>query len=326
MFQYLKKHKLAFATTVYWFLLLYIISALVWWFIALQQQNEQMATYKKLLLDPDDKYFEQKIDIIERMQKRKTSQYFGEGATFLLLILTGAVFVYRSVKKEIKLSEQQKNFMMAVTHELKTPITIAHMNLESLQKYSLDETRRQQLISLSLEETTRLNNLTNNILTASQLESGVYNMKMQPVNFSKLVNEVCTDLQKRFPSRNIFASLDEDIFVVGENALLQLVLNNLINNAIKYSPKEKNIHVTIKAKDGQAVLEIIDEGVGINDEEKKKVFDKFYRVGNEETRTAKGTGLGLYLCKKIIQDHKGKVKITDNKPQGAIFTVILDAI
>jgi K+-sensing histidine kinase KdpD len=95
----------------------------------------------------------------------------------------------------------------------------------------------------------------------------------------------------------------------------------LIDNAIKYAPKTSPIHISLQEQNKKALLKVADEGFGISNEEKKKVFDKFYRTGNENTRSAKGTGLGLYLCKKIVEDHKGYITVTDNLPQGSIFTV-----
>lgn len=326
MFSILKKQRLARITVVYWFLLIYIIAALVWWYIALQHQNTQIARLNQLMLNPDNTLYLKMLDKIKDEQKRKSAQYLGEGATFLLLTFIGAVFVYRATRKQIKLSEQQQNFMMAVTHELKTPITITHLNLETLLKHKLDQAKQQQLISLCLEETNRLSALTNNILTASQLESGMYSINKQEINFSQLVENVSNELSKRFPTRQMKSSIQPEVFIEGEFALLELLLNNLLSNAIKYTPKGKNIYLKLLTKQGHAILEVIDEGEGIPDHEKEKIFDKFYRVGNEETRTAKGTGIGLYLCKKIVADHKGKINVTNNTPQGTIFTTIFNAI
>lgn len=117
--------------------------------------------------------YQNAISRIEFDRKRNTTKYVSEGITFLALILLGAVFVYRAVRQQIKLQQQQQNFMMAITHELKTPIAVAKLNLETLQKHQLEETKRQKLIQMTLQETTRLNNLASNILVSSQLEGGV---------------------------------------------------------------------------------------------------------------------------------------------------------
>ena len=111
-----------FIFLVYWFLLLYIVAALVWWFIALNRQNSQMAEHEISQLQPGDAQYTKRLNEIADIKKRKTAQYLGEGVIFLLLILGGAVFVFRMVRRQFKSGQQQQNFMMAITHELKTPI------------------------------------------------------------------------------------------------------------------------------------------------------------------------------------------------------------
>ena len=272
-------------------------------------------------LNKDDAAYENKISLINDEHKRKTAQYISEGITFVMVTLVGAVFVYRSVRKQFLLSMQQQNFMMAVTHELKTPIAVVNLNLETLQKRKLDEEKQQHIISSTLLEADRLNDLTTNILVTSQLESGNYTPDKEQVNFSELVNKSVTDFESRYPRRSIKKNIDEMIFVTGERLLLQLLANNLIDNALKYSSKEKKISVDVHRKQNKIILKVIDEGNGISDSEKKKVFEKFYRSGNEAVRKTKGTGLGLYLCKRIAESHKAKISITDNKPNGSIFLV-----
>jgi signal transduction histidine kinase len=109
--------------------------------------------------------------------------------------------------------------------------------------------------------------------------------------------------------------------VKGDPLLLQLMINNLLENAIKYSPKEKPITCLLNDLNDKIELSIIDEGPGIPDKEKTNVFKKFYRLGDEATRKTQGTGLGLYLCKKIAEDHKAEILVTDNSPQGSNFIV-----
>ena len=104
--------------------------------------------------------------------------------------------------------------------------------------------------------------------------------------------------------------------------MLQLLANNLIDNALKYAPKEQPILLSLSEIENHIHFSVIDQGQGVPDVEKKNIFDKFYRIGNENTRQAKGTGLGLYLCKKIAQSHKANISMTDNNPQGSNFTVI----
>jgi two-component system, OmpR family, sensor histidine kinase CiaH len=314
------KKKLVLVTVVYWVLLLYIVAALVWWFVALSNQNKLMAQMRLAEINKDDSAYLSKVDTILKSQQRKTAQYIGEGSIFLILILVGAVFVYRATRRQIKVGQQQQNFMMAVTHELKTPIAIAMLNLETLQKRKLEEVQQQKLISNTLQETNRLNGLCNNILLASQLDGGLYNTAKQEINFSNLVQASVKDFQNRFPQRTIQSTIASDVYLNGEELLLQMLLNNLIENALKYSLKEQPIKVILTLADKKIQLKIIDTGIGVAIEERKKIFEKFYRSGNENTRKTKGTGLGLYLCKKIMQGHNGYIGMTNNEPQGSIFT------
>jgi len=316
------KKRLAVATTVYWVLLAYIIAGLAWWFIALQTQNRQMAAYKLQELKKDDPAYESKLVTINAEADRKTAGYIGEGSTFLLLILVGAIFVYREVRRQIRLQLQQQNFMMAVTHELKTPIAVTKLNLETLLKHRLDEQRQQKFIQAALQETGRLDTLANNILVASQLDGGGYARSKEELNFSSLVQRIIQDLRHRYADRKWEDAVEPDCILSGDPLLLQMLVSNLAENAIKYSPKEGVITIILRKEKGHIFLQVKDEGPGIPDEEKKKVFNKFYRTGQEQTRSTQGTGLGLYLCRKIALDHKATIKVTDNSPVGSNFTVM----
>ncbi|MBN9296959.1 MAG: two-component sensor histidine kinase [Filimonas sp.] len=322
-----RKHKLSVITTVYWFLLMYIITALIFWFVSLEKQNEQTFIYRVEQLKKDEPGYYEKVSSIDDARKRKHAQYIGEGSIFFLVILLGAVFVYRATRRQILLSHQQQNFMMAVTHELKTPISVIKLNIETVQKRKLDEAQQQKLLASSLLETSRLNTLCNNILLSSQLEARMYNANKQELDLSGLVGKSMEEFIERYPQRNFVREIQQDIVINGEDLLLQLLISNLVENAVKYTPKERPVTVRLAAGEkDKIVLSVEDFGPGIPADEKKNIFKKFYRIGNESTRSAKGTGLGLYLCKKIALAHKGSIEVYDNKPQGSIFTVTLQSV
>ena len=318
--------KLTVVTVVYWILLSYIVAALIWWFIALEKQNSNITNVRLLELVKDDPQYFEKVTQIETAKKRKTAQYIGEGVTFLALILVGAVFVFRATRRQLLLSQQQQNFMMAVTHELKTPIAITRLNLETLQKRKLEEEKQQKLIANTLQEANRLNMLCNNILLAAQLEAGAYATNKEEINFSDLVEGCIDDFRNRFPQRTVAENITEGLYLNGEQLLLQMLVNNLLENAMKYSPKESLIKIGLRSEGKKLELIVTDEGIGIAEEEKRKIFDKFYRIGNENTRSAKGTGLGLYLCSRIVKSHNGYISVTDNQPQGSNFVVTLEQV
>lgn len=320
-----KSKKLRSVFILYWFLLAYILAALVWWFIALSRQNRQMAQYEIQQLNKTDSGYHASVHEIRSLQKRKTTQYLGEGITFFLLIVAGAVFVFRAVRRQLKNSQEQQHFMMALTHELKTPIAVAKLNLETLQKRKLDEQQQQRLLQITLQETNRLNALCNNMLLSSQIEADGYRITSEETNFSELVNTCVQDFITRFPQHIISFFIKEELFVQGDRLLLQMLVNNLVDNAIKYAPKELPVIVSLHEENNKVVLQVKDQGRGISNDEKQKIFTKFYRVGNPATKAAKGTGLGLYLSKKIAAQHNANISVTDNNPSGAIFTVVFNS-
>ena len=315
------KRKLRLVTIVYWVLLLYIIAALVWWAIVLLQQNAEIFYLRRTALDPSAPDYTIQLQDIAAQQKRGEYKYIGEGSAFLLLILVGAVFVYRAVRRQFRVQQQQQNFVMAVTHELKTPIAVARLNLETLQKYHLEEEKKKKLLHMTLQETLRLDTLINNILISSQLEGHVYKFSKEELNLSELVKDVVRNFQNRYHDRELHTVIEDEIDFRGDAMLLKLLLSNLLENANKYSPKEKPIHWYLTTAEDKFKLEVADEGPGIPDEEKKAVFEKFYRIGNEQTRKTQGTGLGLYICKQIVRDHDGEILIKDNPPAGSKFMV-----
>ena len=318
-----KTKKLRYIFIIYWFLLAYILAALVWWFIALNRQNRQMMQYEMEQLQQTDNNYQAAVAKIKSLEKRKTAQYLGEGITFFLLIIAGAVFVYRAVRRELKISEQQQNFMIAITHELKTPISVAKLNLETMQKRKLDEQQQQRLLQNTLQETNRLNALCNNMLLSSQIEAGGYRITNEETNISELIGTCVHDFTIRYPQQKIESEIAPNIFIDGDRLLLQILVNNLIDNAQKYSPKDSPLTISLSEKNNRIILQVKDTGKGIAEAEKEKIFNKFYRIGNTATKSAKGTGLGLYLTKKIANQHNANITVTDNNPSGAIFTVTL---
>lgn len=318
-----KQRKLNTIFIIYWVLLAYIIAALVWWFVALNKQNKQMAIYKMQQLNTTSISYTKDIEQLKNQQKRKTFQYLGEGITFFLLILAGAIFIFRAVHKQLRFSKEQQHFMMALTHELKTPIAVATLNLETLQKRKLEEPQQQKLIQNTLQEANRLNTLCNNMLLSSQIDASNYSLTNEDVNLSELIETSITEYKNRFSSHQFIKNINENNFIIGDRMLLQIAVNNLIDNAIKYSPKESEILINLFVRNNETTLQVIDKGKGISQLDKQKIFDKFYRVGNAATKGAKGTGLGLYLTKNIIGKHKGNISVTDNLPNGSNFEIKL---
>jgi K+-sensing histidine kinase KdpD len=289
---------------IYWFLLLYLLAALSWWYIELMQQNEILFNYQQSqIVLKSEKDANMALSIIQDARDRNAKQYLGEGLTFMIITIIGAIFIYGVVRRQLSLQMQQQNFMMAVTHELKTPIAATKLSLETLKRHKLNEVRQNEILTGAINETERLNALCNNILLSSQLESGGYTITKHEFDFSAMVASAVSEFKKRYPTREIKLNLEEKIVFHGEEFLIRLVLSNLLENAVKYTPTSTPLSVELIKEANNIDLFVRDQGPGIPSAEKEKIFEKFYRIGNELTRTSKGTGLGLYLSNKIIRDH-----------------------
>ena len=314
-----QKHKLTFVSITYWFLLIYIIAALCWWFIALNHQNGEMTRLSLSDIPKDLTNYNLKVEKIVEKKKRKTTQYIGEGITFLVVILVSAGFIYRATRRQIKFADSQQNFMMAVTHELKTPIAITQLNLETIKKRNLSKEQQEKIINDSLKEVARLNNLCNNSLWAAQLDAGSYREKKERINLSQIIKEAGLNYQKNYTNTEINSNIEEDIYIEGDILMIEILINNLIENAIKYSPKNSQIIIHLQKEKKKIVLNVTDFGVAISDDEKNKVFEKFYRSNHAKVKNISGSGLGLFLCKKIMQKHQGDIKVLNNQPNGSVF-------
>ena len=317
-------------TSLYLILLAYIIAALVYWEMCLQKQNGQIYAQQAFTLREEvdslrePLLYHQELTKLDEAVLRHKNQYLAEGLTFLLVILVGAAVVYKSINRRIVLSRQQNNFMLSVTHELKSPIAAIKLSLQTLQKHQLSDDKRATLLERTIKESDRLNDLCNNLLFASQLEGRKYTPANENFNLSDMVEDTVSDYATRYP-RQFQQDVAPSCMVTGDKVMLQMAINNLVENAIKYTPENTPIEISLNTRPHMAIVRIADHGAGIPDSEKKNIFNKFYRVGNEGSRKAKGTGLGLYLTQKIIRQHKGKIAVKDNKPSGALFEICLPA-
>lgn len=312
-------------TLAYTFLLVYIIAAIMFWGYSLRKQNELFykVEVEKLNLrfpDSSSELYKQELAKAEDKRKRRVKQYWGEEATNLFVILLSASVVYFAYIRQQQLNALQKNFMLSVTHELKTPIAGIKLNMQTLDKRKLEEDIQRKLIKSSVEETNRLNDLCNNILIATQLEDNKKAIYSDHIDMIALTQNLVNEMKTRHPSFLIEFKNEIDHFEIdGDTTLWKLVMSNLIENARKYSNSETPVTISLKRASSAVTWSVEDQGVGIPDAEKSKIFDKFYRVGNENTRSSKGTGLGLYIVKKIVKLYKYDISVRNNTPSGSIF-------
>ena len=168
-----------------------------------------------------------------------------------------------------------------------------------------------------------MNELVNNLLLAAKLEAA-YQPQLEPISFSELVEDITDGMIEKFANVTFSKKIQSEVSQIqGDKLGLVSVVTNLIENAVKYNTTEHpKIEISLEENNGQLVFQVADNGIGISEKEKKKIFERFYRVGNEDTRSTKGTGLGLYIVRQIVKAHQGKITVLDNSPSGTIFKII----
>lgn len=263
--------------------------------------------------------------MLMKLQPQRTAMILGEGSMFVIVFTVGAISLHKSIKKERRLQEQKKNFLMSVTHELKSPLASIKLLLQTIQKRDLTKQQVHDFINKSLLDIERLDDMVENMLLASKIDNRSYTFPKAQFNLSALVDNVVNRLQLNkcdLTQQLINAEIEPKIEITGDKFALTSVVTNLIENAIKYSGPCEVVDVKLYSKDDKIFLEVADHGIGIADAEKPRIFDRFYRVGSEETRNTKGTGLGLYIVKEVLNQHEASISVKDNDPTGSIFEVV----
>ncbi|MEZ4948699.1 MAG: ATP-binding protein [Saprospiraceae bacterium] len=315
-------------------IMVYMLVAFLWWAYLLAQKNQLLlntqiellrvqydsaGTNEMVALENTDAY---KAVVAENRRQHK--MILGEGAVFSCTLLLGLWLIHRSYRREMSAARQQSNFLLSITHELKSPIASIRLVLETLLKRELNPEQSKRLSTNALKETNRLNELVNDLLFSAKLEKA-YKPDIERLDLSLLFNRILQDVKSIHPEVEFSFSIEDNLPEInGDRQALTSVFSNLIENGIKYNfSNEKKIGLKVQSLDKRIEIDLADNGSGIPLEEQKKIFKKFYRVGNEDTRKAKGTGLGLYIVKEIVKAHKGQIQVGRNHPKGSIFKIIL---
>jgi signal transduction histidine kinase len=261
----------------------------------------------------------QALDANEKIVEKRIAMVIGEGFVFIVLLLIGLWKIRASVRKEFELSQRQNNFLLSVTHELKTPIAANKLYLQTIQKRKPDDAQREELLAKALKENERLEKLIDNILHAARVENRAMQPIKEEIELSHFLQNRINQFRKRYPEAQIDLVELDKIMISFDIFMIETVLSNLIDNAVKYSSQSPQITVTAVRENNEIVFSVADKGIGISSEEQKRIFSKFYRVGDEEIRTQKGSGLGLYISQEFVKLHKGIIGFKSNKEKGSIF-------
>jgi signal transduction histidine kinase len=267
-----------------------------------------------------DKIIEIKInpDTLRSLQFNRTRQqniWIYQSLLLLLLVGLGIYGVYYSIDNIYKLNKRQNNFLLSVTHEFKTPIAAIRLMLQTSKNPKINEEKKTELIDKSIENTFRLEDLTENMLAATRVGNKNYQLTFTVIDFTEMIKQVARS-QKH--NGELLADITEGILVKGDELMVKMAVNNLVSNAYKYSNGQP-VKLKLFKKGKYVQLWVEDQGIGVPKTERKNIFKKFYRVQNEETRETKGTGLGLFIVKQTATRHGGSISYRENKPTGSVF-------
>jgi signal transduction histidine kinase len=281
--------------------------------------DETLPPLENFLIRPKEQSY---LDLEARHQ-RTIRMYTLEGLVMMGFLFWGIIWIYRNLNNRLKLRRQQSNFLLSITHELKTPLASIKLYLETLQKRTLSKEQAATIVANSLEDVSRLRDLVDNVLIAAQLDNSKYELHKFEINLTdtieKAVNRFVTP--RNIQSR-VNMHLEKEVFYTTDATAVEMVVNNLLSNAVKYSPEVGKVDIVLRTTPSNIILAVSDEGQGITDEDKSSIFTQFYRSGDEQTRKSKGTGLGLYIVKNLLNLMEGEIKVKDNQTKGTTFELI----
>jgi len=316
----------------------YMLICLAWWSYLLFTKNRDAfiakAELAKLIMVANqeianDQAFLESTTYQGLLKKYKRQEWMilGEGLVFAIVLVIGIWLLNRGYNQQVNTAQLSRNFLLSITHELKSPLASIQLVLETIKKRQLTEAQLQKLSQNALTDTNRLNTLVNDLLLAAKVETA-YQPHLEKIALIPLLAQLIRNMQERYPSVQFeFRAPTTPIELFADRTGLTSIAINLLENAVKYGQSQNTIIITtLHKQEENIILKFADNGIGISDTEKNKVFERFYRVGNEDTRQTKGTGLGLYIVDQILKAHQGSITVQDNRPQGSIFTISLPVI
>lgn len=243
--------------------------------------------------------------------------------------ISGLVAVLHDTTEQEKEERERRLFVSNVSHELRTPLTSVKSYLEALDEGALSEPVAPDFIKVSLDETNRMMRMVSDLLSLSRIDNATSHLDIELTNFTAFITFILNRFDKirsqnddkkyeiirDYPINSIWVEIDTD--------KMTQVIDNIINNAIKYSPDGGKITVSMKTTDTQMILSISDEGLGIPKKDLPKIFDRFYRVDKARSRAQGGSGLGLAIAKEIIKQHNGFIWAKSEYGKGSTFTIVL---
>ncbi len=268
--------------------------------------------------------YEKGLSEIKRDTRKRMFLMYGLLSFSLITVLLGCIVMFRFLTQEHKLLAMKANFLSSVSHELKTPLTSIKMFAEMMARGRVQKTEKvQEYSGLIGKEATRLENLIGAILNYTRMENGKGAFHWEKLDFSACVQKVFDNVEDIGVEKGLMfnTKIEPGLFVIGDYTALYSLVQNLIENAIKYTNAPGDITITVAPDEDRVVFSVADTGIGIPSSEQKNIFNDFYRVGDEMTRSTKGSGLGLAIVKRVAETHHATISLTSKPGKGSTFTV-----
>jgi K+-sensing histidine kinase KdpD len=263
----------------------------------------------------------QEVAGTDNIVTHKVIMITGEGLVFFLILSLGLWRIRSAIKRDQQLTIRQSNFLLSVTHELKTPLASTKLYLQTLMKREFPVEKRNELLQKALHENQRLEEIVEAILTASRIENGTMVAHKEWISLNDLMTELALNYNNRLEKEWIVLEFDETIHIEADVFMTKTILINLIENALKYAGSTEKLTLFIHKDNQNSKFGVKDLGPGISKEAQADIFKKFVRLENEETRSQKGTGLGLFIASEFTKLIGGKLQYLENQPKGAIFEI-----
>lgn len=263
----------------------------------------------------------QEVAGTDNIVTHKVIMITGEGLVFFLILSLGLWRIRSAIKRDQQLTIRQSNFLLSVTHELKTPLASTKLYLQTLMKREFPVEKRNELLQKALLENQRLEEIVEAILTASRIENGTMVAHKEWISLNDLLTELATSYNNRLEKEWVTLELDEVIHIEADLFMTKTILINLVENALKYAGSDDKLTLFLYKENQNSKFGVKDLGPGISKEAQADIFKKFVRLENEETRSQKGTGLGLFIAAEFTKLIGGKIQFKENQPKGAIFEI-----
>lgn len=290
-------------TILFYLLAFYVILQFSWWAYHIIQLTKE-------------------VGYAQGAVNKRIGMIVGEGLVFFLILIFGIWRIIRSIKKEHELAKRQHNFLLSVTHELKTPLASTKLYLQTLLKRNFDVEKREEMLQKALLENKRLEEIVDAILISARLENRTVEMHKEKINLEKEISSIIEEFNAKLNKKLIVFEHDKELELESDLFMFKTILRNLIENAIKYAGSDENVTLVLRKQSDSILIQVKDLGPGIPLEQEHSIFQKFMRLENEETRSKKGTGLGLFIVKEFTSLCGGTIIYRANSPKGSIFELI----